>query len=59
MPTLWKSALCCYFWASSEKNYCHISNQHPQICISAKFCEKIKMSALWKTSFLVIFGLEL
>ena len=25
------------------KNYCHIWNQHPQICIFAKFCEKTKM----------------
>ena len=27
------------FW----KRYCHIWNQHPQICLSAKFHEKIKI----------------
>ena len=25
------------------KNYCHISNQHPRICLTAKFCEKMKL----------------
>ena len=28
------------FWARTLKNYCHIWNQHPQICLSAK--------TLWK-----------
>ena len=25
------------------KNYCHVWNQHPRICQTAKFCEKTKM----------------
>ena len=27
-----KSALFGYFWARILKNYCHIWDQHPQIC---------------------------
>ena len=27
-----KSTLFGYFWVTVSKNYCHISNQHPQIC---------------------------
>ena len=29
---LTKKALFGYFWARLLKNYCHICNQHPQIC---------------------------
>ena len=29
-----------YFWAGTLKEYCHIWNQHPRICLIAKFCEK-------------------
>ena len=28
-----------YFWASILENYCHIWNQHPQICLFPKFHE--------------------
>ena len=38
-----KNALFGYFWARILKNYCHVSNQHPQICLNAKFREKIKI----------------
>ena len=38
-----KNALFGYFWARILKNYFHISNQHPQICLIAKFLEKVKM----------------
>ena len=37
-----KNALFAYFWAKIFKNYCHIWNQHPQICLLAKFSEKTK-----------------
>ena len=32
-----------YFWARISKSYCYIWNQHPRICLIAKFCEKTKM----------------
>ena len=32
-----------YFWAGIWKEYCRISNQHPQIFLIAKFQEKTKM----------------
>ena len=38
-----KVPLVCYFWARTFKNCCHISNQHPQICLFAKFHEKARM----------------
>ena len=28
------------------ENYCHIGNQHPQICLFAVFCEKTRMPKL-------------
>ena len=41
------------------KNYCHISNQHPQICKFANFGKKQKRLNLGpKIPFLDIFGLE-
>ena len=41
------------------KNYCQIWNQHPWIYLTAKFCEKIKMSKFGTTNaYLGIFGLE-
>ena len=39
-----KNALFEYFWARISKNYCHILKQHPQICLIAKFREKMKMT---------------
>ena len=39
-----KLALFGYFWAIILQNYCHVWNQHPQICLFAKFCEKGKMT---------------
>ena len=38
-----KNALFGYFWAKIFKTYEHTGNQHPQICLIAKFCEKTKM----------------
>ena len=51
MPKFWtKNALFGYFWPKMSylgifgldfwKYYCHIWNQHPQIYLIAKFCEK-------------------
>ena len=48
-----------YFWAKILKSYCDIWNQHPRICLNAKFREKIKMpNFVTKTPFLVLSGLE-
>ena len=38
-----KSTLFRYFGTRNLKNYCHISNQHLEICTFAKFHGKIKM----------------
>ena len=48
-----KNAIFGYFWRKMPyfgifgpeflKNYCHIWNQHPQICLFAKFHGKTKM----------------
>ena len=38
-----KNAWFMCFWAGIWKQYCHIWNQHPRICLIAKFCEKTKM----------------
>ena len=32
------------FGLEFEKNYCHIWNQHPQICLISKFRKKAKMA---------------
>ena len=63
----------CLFWVFLGKNlkkvYCHIWNQHPQICLFAKLLEKTKMPKFgtknawfgyfWpKMPYLGIFGLE-
>ena len=29
-------------WAGMLKNYCHICNQRPPICLIAKFCGKVR-----------------
>ena len=34
-----KNGLFEYFWAGILKHKCHIRNQHPRICLTAKFCE--------------------
>ena len=31
------------FWQEFKKDYCHIWNQHPQICQFAKFHEKTEI----------------
>ena len=38
-----KNTLFGYFWARISKNYCHIWNQLPQICLIVKFFRKTKM----------------
>ena len=38
-----KNAWFWYFWPRVWKEYCHIWNQHPRICLIAKFCQKAKM----------------
>ena len=37
-----KSTLLGHFWARLLKNYFRIWNQHPRICLFAKFCRKLK-----------------
>ena len=61
MPKLGnKSALFGYFWAKLLKNYCHIWNQHPQICLFPKFREKKKQkkkqTKFWTKSVLIGFS---
>ena len=29
-----------YFWAGIWKQYCHVWNQHPRICLTEKICKK-------------------
>ena len=44
MPIFGTRFVCfVYFWAEIWKQYCHIWNQHPRICLIAKFREKTKM----------------
>ena len=38
-----KIALSGYFFATVFKSYINILNQHPEICVIAKFCAKIKL----------------
>ena len=35
-----------YFWAGIWKRYCHTWNQHPPICLMAKFFEKARVTKL-------------
>ena len=37
---LTKNALFWCFWTRIFKKYCHIWNQHSQICLTGKFCKK-------------------
>ena len=37
-----KNALFGFIWGRILKNYCHISDQHPQICQIPKFCETVE-----------------
>ena len=37
-----KNAWFMYFWAGIWKQYCHIWNQYPRICLVAKFSKKAK-----------------
>ena len=62
-----KSAIFGYFWARILKTYCHIWNQQPQICLFAKFHEKMPkfgtqnawFGYLWpKMPYLDIFELQ-
>ena len=39
-----KTTLLGYFWARNLKNYCDIWNEHPRICLIAKFREIRKMA---------------
>ena len=54
-----KNALFEYFWARILKNFCHILNQHAQICLIANFLKKQKCLNLGpKMPYFGIFGLE-
>ena len=35
--------VCFFFWAGIWKQYCHIWDQHPRICLIEKICEIMKM----------------
>ena len=35
-----KNALFWYFWGRFLKNYCHIRNPHPHVCLTVKFWDK-------------------
>ena len=53
----------CLIWvflSKNFKNYCQIWNQHPWICLIAKYCEIMKMPKNLgpKVPYLGIFGLE-
>ena len=55
-----QKCLLCVFWSRILKNYCHMWNQHPQICVISKFLEKRKMTKFWtKNVFLKYFWGEL
>ena len=47
-------------WVRILKNYCHILNQHPRICLTAKFRKKKKKMAKFraKNALFRYFGLE-
>ena len=55
-----KIVLFGYFWAGIWKNYCHIWNQHPRICLMTKFRKKNQkcLNLGPKMPYLGIFGLE-
>ena len=54
-----KNVSFMYFWAGIWKQYYYIWNQHPRICLFAKFRQKTKMPKFGtKNALLGIFGLE-
>ena len=55
-----KNALFGYFLTRIWEEYCHNWNQHPRICIIAKFWEKTKYALIWdqKIPYLPIFGMQ-
>ena len=56
-----RNLLFRYFWNAIWKQYCHIWNQHPRICLIAKFCERMSKFCLnfgLKLHYFGIFGLE-
>ena len=47
------------FWEKLWRTFCHIWNQHPQICLFAKFHEKTVMPKIWpEMPDLSVFGLK-
>ena len=42
-----KNALFGYYYVKISKLCCHIWNQHPQICLTSKYREIIKMHQKW------------
>ena len=52
----WSLSNCKILWNNKkdfEKKYCHIWNQHPRICLLAKFCEKMKFPNFFCLKWLV------
>ena len=47
-----QKCLIWFFWGIILKNYCHIWNQHPQICLIAKFCKNTRMLKFWSKNAL-------
>ena len=55
-----KNARFRYFWAGTWKQYCHIWNQHPGICLIAKSRGKTKMPKFGtKNAWFGYFGPEI
>ena len=46
-----QNALFGYFWARISKSYFYISNQHPRVCLIAKFREK--NAKIWNQKCLI------
>ena len=42
-----KKALFGFFWARNWNKYCHISNQHPRLCLIWNFFQKSKNIYFW------------
>ena len=54
-----KNTLLEYLWARILKNYCHIANQYPRICLTGTFPKKQKcLNLVPNMSYLGIFELE-
>ena len=59
LSILEQNAVFGYLWVRIKKNYCHIWNHLPQICLIAKYNEIMEMLKFGtKIAFLGIFRVE-